>query len=145
VFKKRRSAFLQELDGGVVEVLDLEVSRTWNLNCCRPPCCPHIYVFQVGEAEFVYGESWTAFNFPENKFPKRKISIVRSPLTKRILGVHAEGEGLSADTETFDNVADYFSLPDGAECEIFEEKNLPEEVRSMLAALHNKSLEETTG
>ena len=141
LFKKRKSVFLQELEEGIVEVLDFDVSRAWDLNGCHPPCCPHIYVFQACATKFIYGESWTAFNLWESHFPKRKMSIVRSPLTKRILGIRAEGEVLSADTGTFDSADDDFLLFNGAECEVFEDKDLPEEVRSRLTAPHNKLTE----
>lgn len=144
LFKKRRSPFLHEIAEGIVEVLEFEVSRAWSLNNCRPPCCPHSYVFQVEETKFVYGESWAVFNLPENSFPKRKMSIVRSPITKRILSIHVDGEVLSTDTETFDSMTDYFPLSDGAECEVFEEKDLSEEVWFMLTTPHNKLVEATT-
>ena len=132
LFRERRKVAQQELAEGLAEVLDLEVSRAWDLSGCRPPCCPHAYLFQVGEKEFVYAESWTALNYPENQFPTRGISIVRSPVTKRILSVRPEGEFLRAETELFDPATDYFS--GDTECEVLEESELSEDVRSMLSA-----------
>ena len=99
---------------------------------CRPPCCPHAYLFQVGEKEFVYVESWTAFNYPEEQFPTPGMSIVRSPVTKRILSVSPRGEFLRAETEPFDPATDYFS--GDVECEVLEEGELSKDVRSMVSA-----------
>jgi hypothetical protein len=134
LLRERRRAAQQELDEGVAEVLDLEVLRAWDMNGCRPPCCPHIYLFQVGERDYVYAESWTAFNFPDEQFPKRRIEIARSPLGKRILSANAEGEVVRLEDSPFDPATEYFSFSGAAECEIWRVGEMPEEVWSMLSA-----------
>lgn len=122
LFRSRRKLAQQELDAGVAEVLDLEVIRAWDMNGCRPPCCPNTYLFQVGEKEYVYAESWTAFDYASGQFPRHRIHIVLSPLTKRILSVHPEGEIVPLDDSPFDPETDYFTLSGGAECELFQSK-----------------------
>ena len=132
LFRSRRTVAQQELDGGMAEVLDFIVNRVWDMNGCRPPCCPHIYLFHVGETEFVYAESWTAFNDVSGQFPRRRMRIVRSPLTKRILSADVEGEVLPLEDNPFDPATDYFDH--GAECEVLKEEDMSEEARSVLAA-----------
>ncbi len=131
LFRSRRKIAQQEIDEGVAEVLELQVERAWDMNGCRPPCCPHIYLLQVGETEFVYTESWTAFDDVGDKFPRRRVRIVRSPITKRILSLEAEGAVLSLEDNPFDPATDYFDQ--GAECEVLQEKDMSEAARSALA------------
>jgi hypothetical protein len=133
LFRGRRKVAEQELDEGLAEVLDLEISRAWDLSGCRPPCCPHSYLFQASEKEFVYVESWAAFNYPEGQFPTSKMEIVRSPVTKHILSVCPEGEFLRAEAEPFDPATEYF-FSSNVECEVLEESDLSGEVQSMLSA-----------
>ena len=134
LFKERRKTVQRELDEGAAEVLNVEILRAWDMNGCRPPCCPHIYLFQVGEREYVYAESCDAFNFPDEQFPRRRIEIVRSPLTKRILSASAEEEVVRLEYSHFDPAMEYFSFSGDAECEILRTEEMPEEVRSMLSA-----------
>lgn len=134
LFRGRRKVAQQELDEGLAEVLDVEILRAWDMNGCLPPCCPHIYLFQIGEKEYVYVESWTAFDYPVEQFPKRKMKIVCSPLTKRILSASHEGEVVSLEDSPFDSATDYFSFSGNSECEILRAEEMPEEVRSLLGA-----------
>ena len=134
LFRDRRKVAQQELDEGVAEVLDVEILRAWDLNGCRPPCCPHIYLFQISEKEYVYTESWTAFNYPDEQFPKGKIKIVCSPLTKRVLSASPEGEVVSLENSPFDPATEYFTFSGHSECEILRAEEMSEEVRSLLAA-----------
>ena len=131
---ERRKAAQRELDEGVAEVLDFEILRALDMNGCRQPCCPHIYLFQVGERGYVYAGSWTAFNFPGEQFPKRRIEIVRSPIMKRTLGARAEGEAVPLEDSPFDPMTEYFTFSGEAECEILLADEMPEEVCSMLTA-----------
>lgn len=124
----------QELDEDVAEVLSAEILRAWDLNGCRPPCCPHVYLLDVGGREFVYVESWQAFNYPDGQFPRRRIEIDRSPLTKRILSVRSEGEVLPLEDSPFDPVTDYLSFPGDTECEVLRAVEMPNEMRSRLTA-----------
>ena len=39
LFRTRRRVAQQEIDSGVVDVLDLEIIRVWDMNGCGPPCC----------------------------------------------------------------------------------------------------------
>jgi hypothetical protein len=134
LFRDRRKVAEQELNEGVVEVLDLEILRAWDMNGCWPPCCPHSYLFQVGEREYFYAESWTAFNFPDGQFPRRRIEIVRSPLVKRVLSVNADGEVIRLEDSPCDRTTEYFSLSGDTECEILQADEMPEDVLSVLAA-----------
>jgi len=134
LFRARRKVAQQELDAGVAEVLNLEIIRAWDMNGCRPPCCPNIYLFQVGEKEYVYAESWTAFDYPGGQFPRRRLHIVLSPLTKRILSAHPEGDIVPLDDSPFDPATDYFILSGGAECDVLQSNEMPEEVLSLLTA-----------
>lgn len=131
-FRERRKASQQELDEGVAEVLDVEIMRAWDMNGCRPPCCPHIYLFQVDQRVYVYVESWTAFNFADGQFPKHRIELVRSSLTKRVLSVSAAGKAVSLEDNPFDPATDYFSFSGETECEILRAEEMPDEMRSVL-------------
>jgi hypothetical protein len=134
LLRERRQTAQRELDEGVAEVLDIEILRAWDMNGCRPPCCPHIYLFQTGEGEYIYTESWTAVDAPDGQIPKRRIEIVRSPLTKRILGVNTEEEVVHLEASPFDPATEYFLFSSNAECEILRADEMPEEVRSILSA-----------
>ena len=132
LFRERRRRAEQEIEEGIVEVFDLEVLRAWDLNGCQPPCCPHIYLFEVGEGLYLYAESWTAFNFPEGEFPKRRMQIVRTPRSKRILNCAIGDAVIEARDSPFDGVNDYFSFPNDVECEVMRAREMSEEVRTLL-------------
>ena len=133
LFRQRRRDADRELEQGVVEVFDFEVLRAWDMNGCAPPCCPHIYLFQVGFRKYVYVESWTAFNYPHGQFPRRRIIIVRSPIGKRILSSSAEGQVVPLEDSPFDPATEYFSFSGDTECEILRAEDIPPEMWSKLA------------
>lgn len=133
LFRDRRRVAQQELDDGLAEVLDIEVLRAWDLNGCGPLCCPHIYLFQICEKDYLYTESWTAFNYPDEQFPKRNIQIVCAPLTKRILSAAAQDELVSLEDSPFDAATEYFTFSRHREYEILRAEEMPEDVRSILA------------
>jgi len=131
LFRKRREFGAQELTENVAEVLEFKVVRVWDVGGCRPPCCPRVYVFDVGDGQLVYAESWTALNYPEAQFPTSELVIVRSPRTKHVLSVTRAGNVLRTEPLS-DPLIDYFDR--NVECEVLDVSELPEEIRSLLNA-----------
>lgn len=134
LFRGRRKLAQQEIEEDVVEILSAEILRAWDMNGCRPPCCPHVYLLEIGDREFIYVESWKAFNYPDGQFPRRRIEIDRSPLTKRILSVRSEGEVVPLEDSPLDPATDHLSFSGDTECEVVRAEEMPEEMWSRLTA-----------
>jgi hypothetical protein len=125
--KKRKNA-KQELDVGVVEVLEFKIDRVWNMNGCSPPCCPYSYFFKIDDNEFVYIESWHLSEEFKSEFLKREMRIALSLFTKRLVSIDMYGRGVPIERVANDLVSDYLNLPYNEECRVFYKSELPEEV-----------------
>jgi hypothetical protein len=134
LFRSRRKLAQQELDEGVADVILFEAIKGWDIGGCQPPCCPHSFLFQVTENEFIYTESWFAFAQTAQESAKRELQIVRSPRTRRILSVAFAGEPLTMLESPLDPATDYFPVAGNSECELIGAGQLSEEVMSLLAA-----------
>jgi len=80
---QRRKQRLREIDQGIVDVLEFDVDRIWDINGCRPPCCPYTLLFRTSDSLFVYLETWQDIK-QQNESSLR---IESTPEARKILNV----------------------------------------------------------
>ncbi len=130
LLKNRKETRRREVERGMLEVLEFQVMRAWEINICT--CCANSYLFQVDSEEFVFVESWVFTKFADvpDSFPRRQLKVERLPLSKKIMSIDITGDYLPAE----ESQLALMDLPnDGeTECEVFQASEFSEALRSTL-------------
>ena len=91
-FGKRRQDRLADIEQGLADVYEFEINRIWDINGCRPPCCPYTILFETTDDLFVYIESWDEIERQENVTDESELVIESTPLVKRLIKSRIEGQ-----------------------------------------------------
>ena len=78
-FGKGRRDSLADIEQGLAEIHEFEINRIWDINGCRPPCCPYTILFETTDEFFVYIESWNEIEREENITGENKLVIESIP------------------------------------------------------------------
>lgn len=121
----------EEMKAGMAEVISGSVSRAWSENGCGPPCCPNAYLIDTGEGRFVAVSTWEFLEGDGDHFPGSSFTVVRTPVSKRVLSATASGVPVRLSEPSLMEVP--FGTA-GCKCEILDFESLPPELRERLSS-----------
>src|SRR5262245_60417903 len=133
-FGKGRQNGLVDTERGLADVNEFEINRIWDINGCRPPCCPYTILFETNDDLFVYIESWDDIEWQENITAESKLVIESTPLGK-LLKSRIEGQRLIKHGEHLRELNEFFEISGEAEWRIFKKVEMPKEVLTTLEAV----------
>ena len=133
-FGKGRQEGLADIAQGLVDVYEFEFNRVWDINGCRPPCCPYTILFETTNDLFVYIETWDEIERQENVTGENKLVIESTPLIKRLLKSRIEGQGPIKHNEHLRELNEFFEINGAAEWRIFQKVEMPRDVVTSLEA-----------
>lgn len=131
-FGRGRKESLADLEQGLVDVYEFEINRIWDINGCRPPCCPYTILFETTDDLFVYIESWDEIERRENVTGKSKLVIDSTPVIKRLIKSRIEGYGPIEHNEHLRELNEFFEINGEAEWRTFKKWEMPKEVVTIL-------------
>lgn len=133
-FGKRRRDRLADIEQGLVEIHEFDIHRVWDINGCRPPCCPFTILFETTDQMFVFVESWARIERQESSHGESKLVIESTPTLKRLIKCTVEGLRPIKHTEELREFNEFFEITDDAEWRIFKKAEMPDEVIATLEA-----------
>ena len=129
---KRRQELLTDIEQRLIHVYEFDVLRSWDINGCRPPCCPYTYLFQTSDDLYVYVETWEEFERRENS--GSRLVIESTPTTRMLVKATLEGTIALEDDEKLRELNEFFELYSG-EWRAWKEHELPANVLIILGGL----------
>jgi hypothetical protein len=126
-FGKHRQARLNEIEQGVADVYEFEINRIWDINGCRPPCCPYTLLFETMDDLFVYIESWDEIERQETLKGEHRLIIESTPIVKRLIKSRIEGQSPITHQEHLRELNDFFRMNHEAQWRIFNQVEMPRE------------------
>ncbi|HEX2270723.1 MAG TPA: hypothetical protein VHH35_14350, partial [Pyrinomonadaceae bacterium] len=120
---------------GLVDVYEFEVNRIWDINGCRPPCCPCTILFETTDDSFVYIESWDEIERQENITGQSRLVIESTALAKRLIRSRIEGQSLVKHDEQLRQLNEFFEVDGEAQWRTFKRVEMPKEVVTTLEAV----------
>ncbi len=133
-FGRRRKERLREIEQGVIEVYEFDVDRVWDINGCRPPCCPYTLLFGTAGDSFVYIETWQEIKRHKGEVNESRLRIESTPATKKVLNAEVAGEERIRHTDRLGEFIELFEIAGEAEWKIYKREELPEQVIAILEA-----------
>lgn len=134
-FGRRRKEGLREIDQGVIEVHEFCIDRIWDINGCRPPCCPYTLLFRTTDDLFVYIETWQDIEQQKNEVDERRLTIESTPALRKIFKTEVEGQERIRHTDGLREFNELFEISGEAEWRIYKREELPERVVAILEAV----------
>ena len=134
-FGQRRKEGLREIEQGVMEVHEFQIDRIWDINGCRPPCCPYTLLFRTTDGLFVYVETWQEIERQNNEIAESVVRIESTPGTRKIIRTAVEGEERIRHSEELREFNEVFEITGEAEWQIYKRDELSERVRTTLEAV----------
>jgi hypothetical protein len=134
-FGNHRQERLAEIEQGLADVYEFEINRVWDINGCRPPCCPYTLLFETTGDSFVYIESWDEVEREESAKAEMRLVIESTPGTKRLFKSIIEGQLRTKHNEQLRDLNEFFEIDGGAEWRTFEREEMPTEVMAILEAV----------
>jgi len=134
-FGQRRKERLREIDEGVIAVHEFDIDRVWDINGCRPPCCPFTLLFRTTDGLFVYLETWQDIKQHKNELHESRLRIESTPRSSKILKTEIEGAERIRHTEGLREFNELFEIGGDAEWRIYKREELPEQVIATLEAV----------
>ena len=119
-FGEGRKAARADLERDEAEMLSFRIRRAWDVNECRPPCCPRVLLIETDEREFIYLESWSVL--PATDVQRRCIAE-RAIASHRLLHFRSEGETVELEQTS---VREWFFDFSAAQCEVVNAADLPD-------------------
>ena len=123
-FGRDRRDANEDLAAGEAEIVPFSVRRFWDVNECRPPCCPRELILETTDDRFLHLESWSVL--PDSNELGRNCVAHRASASKTLLAFEASGEIVSAEQDSVRDVLLDFAA---AECEWVDAVDLPLEFR----------------
>lgn len=112
----------KEMKTGMAEVISGAVVRVWSGHGCLPPCCPNSYLIDTGGERLVAVSTWRFLDGDGEHFSKSSFTVVRTPVSKRVLSASAAGAPVKlSEPSLIETAAD----TGGGECEILDFESLP--------------------
>jgi hypothetical protein len=133
-FGQRRKDRLREIEQGAIDVHEFDIDRVWDINGCRPPCCPHTLLFRTAGDLFVYIETWQPVELQKSEVNERRLRIESTPATRKILKTEVAGEEKIRYTERLREFNELFEVIGDAEWRSYKREELPEQVIAILEA-----------
>jgi len=134
-FGKRRRQRLADIEQGLVEVHEFEITRIWDINGCRPPCCPHTILFETTDGLFVYIESWDEIERQEAVTEGSKLVFESTPANNRLVKLRIEGLTPIKHYEQLRELNEFFEISGDAEWRVLKKVEMPEEAVATLEAV----------
>jgi len=123
---------LTDIGQRLVHVHEFDLLRSWDINGCRPPCCPYTYLFQTTDDLYVYVETWEQFDRKESATSESRLVIESTPTTRRIMKLTLAGTiGLKHD-ERLRELNDFFEINGDAEWRAWKKHETPVNVVEIL-------------
>src|SRR5215207_6348051 len=124
-FGRRRQDMLTDIGERLVHVYEFDVLRSWDINGCRPPCCPYTYLFQTTDDLYVYIETWEQFDRKESATSESRFVIESTPTTRRLVKSTLAGTiGLKHD-ERLRELNEFFEINGDADGECVKNMRHP--------------------
>jgi hypothetical protein len=134
-FGRRRQDVLTEIERRVIHVYEFDVVRSWNINGCRPPCCPYTYLFQTADHLYVYVETWHEFDLEQSANNESRLVIESTPTSRMLVKSTLAGTiGLDHD-EKLREFNEFFEIDGNAEWRVWKKDEIPSNVRELLEAV----------
>lgn len=130
-FGQRRKERLREIEQGVVEVQEFDIHRVWDVNGCRPPCCPYTLLFTTAGDLFVYIETWQKIERQKIKVTQSTLRIESTPATRKILNAEVAGVDNIRHTSSLREL-EFFEIIGDPEWKMYKREELPEQVIAIL-------------
>jgi hypothetical protein len=134
-FGHRKQERLREIEQGLVDVYEFDIERTWDINGCRPPCCPYTLLFKTTDGLFVYIESWQEIERHNNESGESSLTIESAPAAKRLFKTAIEGEQRVRHSEKLREFNEFFEIAGDAEWQMYKREELPDIVLAALEAV----------
>ena len=134
-FGRRRKEGLQDIDRAVVEVHEFHIDRIWDINGCRPPCCPFTLLFRTTDGLFVYVETWQEIEQRRNEIGESGLRIESTPAARKILKTALAGDQEIRHTTALREFVEVFETSGEAEWRMYQSHELPARVRTILEAV----------
>ena len=131
-FGQRRKERLREIEQAVIEVQEFDIDRVWDINGCRPPCCPYTLLFRTADDLFVYVETWHEIEHQKSERTESTLTIESTPATRKILNAEVAGEETIRHTASLREFNELFEIIGEAEWKIYKRDELPEQVIEVL-------------
>lgn len=131
-FGQRRKERLREIEQAVIEVEEFDIDRVWDINGCRPPCCPYTLLFRTAGDLFVYIETWHEIERQKSEGTESTLRIESTPATRKILNAEVAGEETIGHTASLRELNELFEIIGEAEWKIYKRDELPEQVIAIL-------------
>ena len=131
-FGQRRKERLREIEQAVIEVQEFDIDRVWDINGCRPPCCPYTLLFRTADDLFVYVETWHEIEHEKSERTESTLTIESTPATRKILNAEVAGEETIRHTASLREFNELFEIIGEAEWKIYKRDELPEQVIEVL-------------
>ena len=134
-FGKRRQDRLADIEQGVADVYEFEVTRMWDINDCRPPCCPYTILFETTDDLFVYIDSWDEVERQESVTGESRLILESTPGAKRLIRSRIEGQTPIKHSEKLRELNEFFEIDGEAEWRTFTRLEMPDDVVATLEAV----------
>jgi len=116
----------------MTEIHEFLIDRIWDINGCRPPCCPHTLLFRTTDGLFVYIETWQQIAQQNNDAGESRLSFESNPAKRKIFKIAVVGNQTFRHTEQLRELNMFFEMSDEAEWQIYQSEEIPERVRTIL-------------
>ena len=131
-FGRRRQDGLTDFKQRLVLVYEFDVLRSWDINGCRPPCCPYTYLFQTTDDLYVYVETWEEFDRIERANSESRLVIVSTPTTRRLVKSTLAGTIALEHDEKLRELNEFFEIDGDAEWRAWKKHEIPANVIELL-------------
>jgi len=129
-FGKSRQARLADIEQGNADVYEFEVNRIWDINGCRPPCCPYTILFETTDDLFVYTESWDELEREDNL--NHSLLLASTP-NKRLVKLHIQGQIKHDDR--LREWSEFFEINGDGQWRLLKKSEIPPHVLATLDAV----------
>lgn len=126
---------LTDIEQGLIDVHEFDVVQSWDINGCRPPCCPYTYLFQTTGDLYVYVESWQEFDRRESANSESRLVIESTPTTRMLVNSTLAGTIALDHDEKLREFNEFFEIDGHAEWRVWEKHEIPANVMELLKPL----------
>ena len=128
-FGTRRQEMLADIEQRLIHVYEFDVLRSWDINGCRPPCCPYTYLFQTADDVYVYFETWGESDQNESE---NQLVIESTPRTRMLVKSTLPATIPLEHDEKLRELNEFFELSGAAEWRAWKKHEIPANVIELL-------------
>ena len=119
----------------MTEAQEFEIDRIWDINGCRPPCCPHTLLFRTTAGPFVFVETWQKIEEQDNDAHQSRLIIESTPAGKNMFKFARRRGETIAHTEKLRELNEFFEISGQAEWLMYKKEELPADVMAILESV----------